>query len=342
MLFSGDREGFLRATPSPIRCIAAWRATAVHNLLSRFHCTFHVHDQNPVREIKYRLRGTKETHVLTLTRHSRPNAFVFRILKSSVLAAAMMLVAAIATANTINFDDFTLDGSGFYNGSDLGGDFTVGNGTFNGTFNNTFSFGCCWDGWSVSNHGDTATPGFGNQYSSITGGGFGGGGQFGVAFTDSANITLASATSITGTYLTNTTYSALSMLNGDSFAKQFGGASGTDEDWFSVTIEGRLSGAATSSVEFLLADYRFANSIDDYIIDEWTWVDLSSLGLVDELSFSFASSDVGNFGVNTPSYVAVDFITSIPEPGTGLLCALGLAAMARRPWRSRRLKRSGV
>ena len=277
----------------------------------------------------------------TLTRNSRPNGFVSRILTSSVLAAATILVAATATANTIDFDDFTLDGSGFYNGSDLGGDFTVGNGTFTGTFtgtfNNTFSFGCCWDGWSVSNHGDTTTPGFGNQYSSITGGGFGGGGQFGVAFTDSANITLASAANITGTYLTNTTYSALSMLNGDSFAKQFGGASGTDEDWFSVTVEGRLSGVATSSVEFFLADYRFANSVDDYIIDDWTWVDLSSLGLVDELSFSFASSDVGDFGVNTPSYVAVDFITSIPEPSTGLLCALGLAAMSRRPRRSQKV-----
>ena len=277
----------------------------------------------------------------TLTRNSRPNGFVSRILTSSVLATATILVAATATANTIDFDDFTLDGSGFYNGSDLGGDFTVGNGTFTGTFtgtfNTTFSFGCCWDGWSVSNHGDTTTPGFGNQYSSVTGGGFGGAGQFGVAFTDSANITLASAENITGTYLTNTTYSALSMLNGDSFAKQFGGASGTDEDWFSVTVEGRLSGAATSSVEFFLADYRFANSVDDYIIDDWTWVDLSSLGLVDELSFSFASSDVGDFGVNTPSYVAVDFITSIPEPSTGLLCALGLAAMPKRPRRSQKV-----
>ena len=273
----------------------------------------------------------------TLTRNSRPNGFVSRILTSSVLATATILVAATATANTIDFDDFTLDGSGFYNGSDLGGDFTVGNGTFTGTFNNTFSFGCCWDGWSVSNHGDTTTPGFGNQYSSVTGGGFGGAGQFGVAFTDSANITFASAENITGTYLTNTTYSALSMLNGDSFAKQFGGASGTDEDWFSVTVEGRLSGAATSSVEFFLADYRFANSVDDYIIDDWTWVDLSSLGLVDELSFSFASSDVGDFGVNTPSYVAVDFITSIPEPSTGLLCALGLAAMPKRPRRSQKV-----
>ena len=73
----------------------------------------------------------------TLTRNSRPNGFVSRILTSSVLAAATILVAATATANTIDFDDFTLDGSGFYNGSDLGGDFTVGNGTFTGTFTGT-------------------------------------------------------------------------------------------------------------------------------------------------------------------------------------------------------------
>ena len=45
---------------------------------------------------------------------------------------------------------------------------------------------------------------------------------------------------MSGAYFTNTTYTALSMLNGDGFAKQFGGASGTDADWYNITIEGLL------------------------------------------------------------------------------------------------------
>lgn len=249
---------------------------------------------------------------------------------SALIGSTLLLTAAVAnlaTANTIDFDDFPLDASGVYNGSDLGGDFAVGSGTFSNQFTD-FGGGCCWDGWAVSNHGDTTTPGFANQYSSITGGGLGGGGQFGVAYSDSADITFADPQTMTGAYLTNTTYAALSMLNGDSFAKKFGGASGSDEDWFNVTIEGKLAGGSTGSVVFYLADYRFADSNDDYVVDQWTYLDLSALGTVDQLAFSFASSDVGAFGINTPSYVALDSLTSTPEPGSAALLGLGLAALA--------------
>ena len=38
--------------------------------------------------------------------------------------------------------------------------------------------------------------------------------------------------------LTNATYAALSMQNGDSFAKKFGGTTGNDADLFGVTLRG--------------------------------------------------------------------------------------------------------
>ena len=61
--------------------------------------------------------------------------------------------------------------------------------------------------------------------------------------------------------VTNTTYAALSMRDGDSFAKKFGGPSGNDPDYFRLTITGKDSGGSTiGSVEFYLADYRFADS----------------------------------------------------------------------------------
>jgi hypothetical protein len=59
-------------------------------------------------------------------------------------------------------------------------------------------------------------------------------------------------------------------------------------------------------VDFYLADYRFTDNSEDYIVDEWTWVDLSSLGAVDSLSFTLTSSDVGQFGMNTPAYFCMD------------------------------------
>jgi hypothetical protein len=240
----------------------------------------------------------------------------------SVLITALIF-SAPAVSGVIDFEDYALDPSGYYNGSDLAGEFASGGAIFDNSFTD-FGGGCCWNGWAISNHTDTTTPGFGNQYSSYAGGGFGGGGQYGVLYDDGGNITLGGAQQISGAYLTSTTYSALSMNSGDGFAKKFGGVSGLDEDWFNVTIEGFLAGSATDSVIFYLADYRFADSIDDYIIDQWTWVDLSQLGVIDELRFSFGSSDVGDFGINTPTYMAMDNLTTVvPEPGTAMLVCIG-------------------
>ena len=52
-------------------------------------------------------------------------------------------------------------------------------------------------------------------------------------------------------------------------------------------------------------------------------MDLSSLGDVTGLEFNVASSDVGDFGINTPTYFAMDDLTVIPEPMSILLLGLG-------------------
>ena len=47
--------------------------------------------------------------------------------------------------------------------------------------------------------------------------------------------------------LTNTTYTALSMLNGDSFSKKFGGSTGNDPDYLRLIIQGRDAGNAITA-----------------------------------------------------------------------------------------------
>ena len=47
-----------------------------------------------------------------------------------------------------------------------------------------------------------------------------------------------------------------------------------------------------------------------------------------ELRFGFDSSDAGDFGINTPTYFAIDNLVTVPEPGHTLLIGLGLAALA--------------
>ena len=66
-------------------------------------------------------------------------------------------------------------------------------------------------------------------------------------------------------------------------------------------------------IDFYLADFRFDDNTLDYIVDQWTTVDLSGLTNAVELQFSLSSSDVGDFGMNTPAYFAVDHVTVSEE-----------------------------
>jgi hypothetical protein len=101
------------------------------------------------------------------------------------------------------------------------------------------------------------------------------------------------------------------MKNGDSYAKKFGGTTGNDSDWFMLTISGYKNGALTDTVNFFLADYRFADNSKDYIIKDWTYVNLTKLGAIDSMNFTLTSSDVGSYGMNTPAYFCIDDMSSI-------------------------------
>jgi hypothetical protein len=138
-------------------------------------------------------------------------------------------------------------------------------------------------------------------------------------------VSFASAVTVNGFYVNNTTYAALDMLNGSGFSKKFGGVSGNDEDWFKLTVQGFDAGSSNlGSVDFYLADYRFADNGQDYILNDWTFVDLNGLGdNVSSLQFSLSSSDNGGWGMNTPSYFAIDDMQAIPEPASVMLIMLG-------------------
>ncbi|MCG8574576.1 MAG: DUF4465 domain-containing protein, partial [Flavobacteriales bacterium] len=199
---------------------------------------------------------------------------------------------------------------------------------YNDNFNMELSYNADWgsfSGWSVSNTSDVTTPGWTNQFSAITGEGHSSD-QYGVCYVTPWNNNRLfyeeeETPTFGGMYVTNTTYAYLSMLNGDSFAKKFGedtSATGVidgtnGEDWFLLTIYGLgLDSLPTGdSVNFYLADYRFENDGDDYIVDSWEYVDLTSLGSVHGLDFVLTSSDTaGGFGMNTPAYFAMDDINA--------------------------------
>ncbi len=232
-----------------------------------------------------------------------------RLMKFENLVCLIAALTIISTANAdiATFEDLSLPPESYWNGSDESGGFTSGSAYFSNNYDSAWA---SWDGFSYSNITDTTTAGMAAQYNAITGAGQGNSANYAIGYAGWAplpTITLDTADVVEGLYVTNNNYVCYAMLDGDAFSKKFGGDSGNDLDWFMLTITGKdVDGVVTGTVDFYLADYRFADNSADYIVNTWQYVDLTSLGAVQSLEFSLSSSDVGDWGMNTPAYFAID------------------------------------
>lgn len=279
---------------------------------------------------------------------------------SSLALVCFALIASQSTtsqADIVDFEKLTQfsgtsgdadgqPGGSYYNGdagkgsNSLG--WTSGSVYFNNSYTETETYSY-WSGWSYSNVINTVTSGFTNEYASSTGGGalvngeVDAGGLYAVASGFGAYFNLPEQVSLQSVQVTNNTYAMLSMEEGDLFAKPFGGPTGDDPDYFRVDFVGYsdidTSGSEVGRVTVDLADFTFDDNSLDYILDEWLTVDLSAISGARSVGLEFASSDVGDFGINTPLYVAIDNLSyaAVPEANSQVvisvlscLCVLGL------------------
>jgi len=238
-------------------------------------------------------------------------------MKAKTILCSLFLASLSTSAITVDFDDLNVPEGGFYKGADGAGCFVSQGVTFVTNYDSIYD---SWDGIAYSDLGyKTPTA---SDYAD----------QFYVALPPDA---ILPAVVIFNTYavgyyssyngaiptillpdgldcpasvlVNNSAYTWASMTYGDGFARQF--AAG---DWLKLTITGydgtdTATADVTGTVDFYLADLRDADPANHYILASFYNVDLTPLGTnVKTITFSFSSSDTGEWGMNTPSYFVFD------------------------------------
>jgi hypothetical protein len=258
-----------------------------------------------------------------------PNARLLDWLGAALLAATGPLAAAAPLV--VDFSDLTLTSDSFFNGGPTTN--TTGWTSQGVFFGNTYTdWGggfTSWNGFAYSNVDDPTTGDFTNQYAAITGTAFTGS-IYAVGYSGAqAFVNVPAGMLPASVRVTNTTYAARDMVTGSGFSRAFGPG-----DFLTVTFTGYAgagrTGSATGATTFYLADFLEGNSL---IVSTWELLDLAPLaagGVPASIGLSWDSTDVGPFGINTPTYVAIDDLTfvPVPEPATGLLLFAAAAATA--------------
>lgn len=184
-------------------------------------------------------------------------------------------------------------------------------------------WGTFWEGFCPSRSADTEDYSSGNwidhMWGTMAAGGVGGKGTpFLVAYWntmeggepgDAASLQIKCTGDLTfeakSVYVNNSTYAYYVMKNGSPFSKKFGKG-----DWMKVMFYGVTEkGAVTAPVEYYLADYRSETESEWEMTTGWTMVNLESLnaaGRLKSIYIQMASSDSGQFGMNTPAVFSMD------------------------------------
>jgi len=258
-----------------------------------------------------------------------------KIFTKLTLGLSLLMIAKIQAQTIETFDTYSLSPNSYYqdnNGTDFG---TAG-------INFQYDWQGYWaSGTSYTNMNDTTNGTYTNLYGCITGTAFSGNNyataQRGALITFTNNTT-----AVSGFYITNTTYAWKVIKSGNMFSRRFGDTTGTGSgtsiaqghypDWFKILVRGYRGGnMLTDSVDYYLADYRAAGTVNDYVIKNWQFVNCISLGQVDSISFEMKSSD-NSFGfMNTPAFFSMDNFVTVSTVGVDELTNLSQLSLFPNP-----------
>ena len=123
---------------------------------------------------------------------------------------------------------------------------------------------------------------------------------------------------LVGGYFNLNSYTFYSILYGDGFARAF-----TDGDELILTAHGIDADGNEKTLDICLAAYSNGALTAS---TGWKYVDLSSLGIVEEIFFTMSSTDSGQWGMNTPGYFCLDkLMVKEAESSSALTSDLGIS-----------------
>ena len=101
-----------------------------------------------------------------------------------------------------------------------------------------------------------------------------------------------------GVYVSNHPWPYYGCEHGDGFGAPFG-----EGDYFKIIAHGVAADGSETTVSMNLVEFTNGELI---AANDWTFFDLSSLGTVTKVYFTFNSTDVGDYGMNTAAYFCMD------------------------------------
>ena len=222
------------------------------------------------------------------------------------LTLALFLAVLAFAQDPATFEDVQLGSNGIWQPPFGSNEMPSGGWLFTNNTQNGY-----WGGFTASNRTDLNQSGLDAQYTAAAGCGYDGSNQYAVAYTMGVQTEVYAADGqshiVTGCYVTNDLWTYQDILQGGYGEPPYGGTTGNDPDWFKVTATGKnASGQVVGTLDFYLADYRFANNAEDYVLNTWEWFDLSPLGNVATISFSLSSSRGSGYNMITPAYFCMD------------------------------------
>lgn len=228
---------------------------------------------------------------------------------------AKIVVTVHGTAKVATFDDLYLPAESYWWGD------TVPN--YKNTFySGSYSFANSMiphsQTWGLFGYSNKTSTSFDpdqfitDQFNSVVGHGVNGSSNYAVVYPSHVmGHTMVVPThkpqgdSIRGCYVTNNAWVKYVSLHGtgtDSKGKQDKYTPFTTGDWVKLTAKADNG----KSVSFYLADYRSSNPADHYLIESWQWLDLRSLGVVKNVTFTMDGNRHNQYGTTIPTYFCMD------------------------------------